>query len=42
MYVFQQRTSHLLFIELEFYVNLDVVILREILYLITSHISYNQ
>lgn len=30
MYVFQQRTSHLLFIELEFYINLDVVILREI------------
>lgn len=24
MYIFQQRTSHLLFIELEFYVNLDV------------------
>lgn len=30
MYVFQQRTSHLLFIELGFYVNLNVVILREI------------
>lgn len=30
MYVFQQRISHLLFIELEFYVNLDVIILREI------------